>query len=163
RPRSYATVFFRVLVASADALRVELWDRGEFHGARSVTGEGSRQVRARRLALGAAELVRRLRQKRLAEARQLAEDKAKRAREEAQQRDWAHRPTLALGAAGTFALVGPGDLWLAGPELAGQLRPGHAARVDLAVRWMWGRASDVDDSTASWLELAIVPSHLFRF
>lgn len=162
RPRNYATVYFRVLAMRADALRVELWERGEFHGARSVSGEGSRQLRARRIALGAAELVRRLRQKRLAEARRLAEEEARLARERAQREAWEQEQTVALGSELVAAAVGPGDLWLVGPGLSGDLRFAGGARLDLGVRYLAGAAPHVDDSAATWFELAIAPGYQLR-
>jgi hypothetical protein len=161
-PRSYTTVFFRVLVPRADALRIELWDRGEFHGARSISGQGSRQLRARRVALGAAELVRRLREKRLAEARQLAEQKERLAQEQAERDAWEHKPAIALASRVSGAVVGPGDLWLAGPGLSGQLRLAGGARLDLGIRWLWGGAPGVDDARVSWLELEVTPSQALR-
>jgi hypothetical protein len=161
-PRSYSSVFFRVLVPRTDALRVELWDRGEFHGARSVSGHGSRQLRARRVALGAAELVRRLREKRLAEARQLAEQQERAAREQAEREAWEQKPTLALASRASGALIGPGDLWLAGPGLSGQLRLGHGARLDLGARWLWGGSPELDQTRVTWLELELAPSYALR-
>jgi hypothetical protein len=161
-PRSYQTMFFRVLVSHADTLRIELWDRGEFHGARKISGGGTRQLRARRIALGAAELVRRLRQKRIAEARQLAEEKERLAREQAERDAWEHKPTLALASSVSGALVGPGDLWLVGPGLAGQLRLARGARLELGARWLSGGAPGAGDSPATWLELALAPSYALR-
>jgi hypothetical protein len=161
-PRTYATVFFRVLVVSADSLRVELWERGEFYGARSVSGEGSRQIRARRLALGAAELVHRLRQRRLAEARHLAEEQRRLEREAAEREAWEQKPTIALGTGAVVAFIGPGDAWLAGPELAGELRLARGPRLDLGLRWLWGGAGEVNDSGVSWLEILLAPSYVLR-
>jgi hypothetical protein len=159
---SYTTVFFRVFVVGADVLRIELWDKGEFHGARRVSGEGSRQLRARRIALGAGELARRLRQNRIAEARHLAEEQQRIAREQAEREAWEYKPTLALAAGATAAAVGPSDLWLAGPGLSGQLRLARGARIDLGVRVLAGSAPDVDDSSVTWLEMSLAPSYALR-
>ncbi|HMR08263.1 MAG TPA: hypothetical protein PKA88_20920, partial [Polyangiaceae bacterium] len=40
-PGAASTVFFRVLAPSHDRLHVELWDRGDFYGARGVSVTGS--------------------------------------------------------------------------------------------------------------------------
>lgn len=161
-PPAYTTVFFRVFVVRADALRVELWDKGEFHGARSVSGEGSRQLRARRIALGAGELVRRLRQKRLAEAKALADERERLAREAAEREKWEQKSTLAFVPAATAAAIGPTDFWLAGPGMSGQARLGGGARLDLGVRFLAGDASAVDDAGVSWFEISLAPSYALR-
>jgi hypothetical protein len=161
-PASYTTVFFRVFVVRADALRVELWDKGEFHGARSVSGEGSRQLRARRIALGAGELVRRLRQKRLAEAKALADEQARLAREAAERDKWEQKSTLAFVPGATAAAIGPTELWLAGPGMTGQARLGGGARLDLGVRFLAGAAPAADDASTSWFEMSLAPSYSVR-
>ncbi|HYP90384.1 MAG TPA: hypothetical protein VEQ59_19565, partial [Polyangiaceae bacterium] len=63
--RGTPVLFFRVLGRDAGTLRLELWERGEFHGARTLSGAGENpQLVARRVALAAAELGRRLARKR---------------------------------------------------------------------------------------------------
>jgi hypothetical protein len=160
-PAITPSVFFRVLVPDSEALRIELWERGSFYGARGVSVEGPRQVRARRLALGAAELVRRLRARRLAEARRLEAEEARLATERRERELWQRHDTLAVGAGLGTALVGPGDLWLAGPALSAELRLESGGRLDLGARWLFGQSPELD-SSASWLEMSVAPSTLVR-
>ena len=50
--RARAPLFFRVIKVEQD-VRVELWERGEYHGARVVSGSNAAgQLGARRVALG---------------------------------------------------------------------------------------------------------------
>src|SRR6185503_9592831 len=62
-------LYFRIVALSAATLRVELWELGQPRGARSVSAAGNDMLKARRIALAAAELARRLRQQRLSEIR----------------------------------------------------------------------------------------------
>src|SRR5258706_16211119 len=77
--RAAATLFFRVLGRPDGALRVELWERGEFHGARVLSASGENaQLVARRVTLAAAELGRRLSRKRQAQLeREQVEERAR--------------------------------------------------------------------------------------
>lgn len=82
--RSTADLFFRVLRRNGGALRIELWERGEFYGARSLNVAGENpQLLARRVALASAELARRLARRREAT---LARDA--RVREARLAREW---------------------------------------------------------------------------
>ncbi len=155
-----ASLYFRVLVTDRGTLRVELWDRGEFGGARSLsTARGSAQIRSRRIALAAAELARRLKQKRVYEAQQRLEEK-KRAEREQKAAAAARAPRLALLAGAVGATVGPADAWLAGPTLAGQLRVGPRGRLAVGAAWMLGTAPLASGApSARWLELSIAPSY----
>ena len=66
--RARAPLFFRVVLVEPD-VRVELWERGEYYGARVVSGSNAAgQLGARRVALAAAELARRLQRKRQVQA-----------------------------------------------------------------------------------------------
>lgn len=160
RAHPSSILFFRVLVTKKGTVRVELWDRGEFGGAFSVSAaHGSSQIRSRRIALAAAELARRLRQKRLYEAQQLARAK-KRADGEQKAAAAARAPRMALGAGALGAVVGPGDAWLAGPTLSGQLRVGGRARLGVGAAWMAGAVPAADGApVARWLELSLAPSY----
>lgn len=154
--RRRAALFFRVLPARvAGSLRVELWDRGEFHGARTVAGQGSRaELLARRVALAAAELAESLRVKRDLEAR--ASERARAAAAEEQRAPEARDVTLLAGA--RAALVGPGALALVGPELGTRLRLRGRLRLEASLAGLAGTAADLSpDSGARWLELAVVP------
>lgn len=156
-PRGTA-LFFRVSIAQHRTFRVELWDRGEFCGARLLTRErGSPELRARRVALAAAELARGLHQQRL---REIALVNAKRkAAENAKNEAAARVPRLALAAGGLAAWLGSSNAWLAGPELRGELRFPGGARVGLGVASLAGRLGGVPGSPGlRWFELALSPS-----
>ena len=137
-------LFFRVLGRPDGSLRIELWERGEYHGARALTGAGENpQLVARRVALAAAELARRLARKR--EATLQREEKLRRARE-ASERELrertqdgpvALRAELGLGAA-------PGKLWLFGQQLTGELTLRGPLRLDVGGElWQGSLASSL--------------------
>jgi hypothetical protein len=159
------SLFVRVLGEGDDQLRVELWEHGVFHGARLVAvGEGtSAQLRARRIALTAATLGRRLRISRIREGRLAAE----RARLEAEAERAAQQlpppSRVALGAHARAAVVGPRGFWLTGPGLEGQIRLAGGERLDLGVSWLTGTAPVLDGSPPlQWLELSAAPGYAFR-
>ncbi len=154
--RAPMPLFFRVVQFGAD-LRVELWQRGEFHGARVVSGTSSGgQLSARRVALAAAELARRLQKKRQMQAERERLDA--RARADARAREargtldgpLALRPSLLVADVGSMASV------LAGPRLLGQWTFAPRTRLDAGFSWLAGSAPD--SSKAEWLELSIAPS-----
>ena len=124
-------LFFRVLGRADGSLRIELWERGEYHGARSLSGAGETpQLVARRVALAAAELGRRLARKREAtlardqRLRRSREALAREERERTQEGPVALRPELALGHV-------PAKLWLFGERLSGELSLRGALRLDV--------------------------------
>jgi len=130
-PRGAPVLFFRVLGRADGSLRIELWERGEYHGARVLNGGGENpQLVARRVALAAAELGRRLARKREATlARDERLKKARAARERAQRgrtQDGpvALRSELSLGAT-------PGKLLLLGQRLSGELTLRGPLRLDV--------------------------------
>ncbi|HVW25904.1 MAG TPA: hypothetical protein VHC69_11065 [Polyangiaceae bacterium] len=133
-------LYFRILAPSQTSLRVELWELGQPYGARSVSAVGSANLKARRIALAAAELARRLRQRRLAEIaereRALSSDEAARAK---------HggfpiygRLTWSAGLRG--AAAGVSSAWLLGPAIDGTLRFGSGPRLSLGAAWLAGEA-----------------------
>ena len=152
-------LFFRVLATRPEEIRVELWERGEYHGARSVSlSRGTAQLHARRIALAAAELARRLRGKRIAEAQRLARPQSNGDSED----DGAHagRVRAGIGAGVRAAALGPGDAWLVGPALAGRLRLGESVRFELAGAWMQGQATALSGApTTSWMEVSLAPGY----
>jgi hypothetical protein len=151
-------LFFRVVELDASTLRVELWERGDFYGARSIsTAGGNGQLHARRVALAAAELARRLRRQRLLEAARLR--RQARAAANASSSEARRRKTPRLVVAPSFGafLVGPNDLWLAGPSLGSTLSAG-AARLGLGASWWGGRTrSNGARSWLEWSELSVTP------
>ena len=148
-----------MLATRPEGIRVELWERGEFHGARSVSlSSGTSQLHARRIALAAAELARRLRGKRIAEAKRLSSPRSN--GDNGDDGLSSGRPRAGIGAAVRAAGIGPSDLWLVGPELAGRLRLGESVRFELAGAWMQGQSPALSGSpTTSWMELSLAPGY----
>jgi hypothetical protein len=157
--RHPAALFYRVLATDPQTIRVELWERGEFHGARKVSlAQGTAQILARRIALAAAELARRLRRKRLAEAAQPKKDP---------NLDSAgagvDQARVAFGAGAGAVLLGPGDAMLLGPQLGAELRFASGARLGLGSAWLLGSAVGLDGSPPmEWLELSLSPSYALK-
>jgi hypothetical protein len=151
-----SSLFFRVVQVGQD-LRVELWERGEFLGARVVSGtRAAGQLGARRVALAAAELARRLQKKRQLQAeRERAEELTRLRARESEARRTLDGP-LALRP--SFEAVSVGDMSAAlfGPRLLGQWTFAKRARVDAGLAWLAGEAPDA--AKAEWLELSVVPS-----
>ncbi len=161
-PQAMSTVFFRVLVPAPDRLHVELWDRGDFYGARRVSVTGSARLRSRRIALGAAELAWRLRQRRLVQARRIEqeEQRALAAEQQAERERRLQGVTLTAGAKGAFVSSAG---WLAGPELSGGYRFLGGSRAALSLGAYTGQASDIDGSPGwRWLEAGLRGGHGFR-
>jgi hypothetical protein len=154
--RARSSWFFRVVQVGQD-LRVELWERGEFHGARVVSGQNAAgQLGARRVALAAAELARRLQKKLQVQAeREHSEEAARllaRAREARRTLDGplALRPSLEV------ADIGGMSATLVGPRLLGQWNFAKRARLDGGLAWLAGDAPD--SAQVEWLELSLTPS-----
>jgi hypothetical protein len=151
-----SSLFFRVVQVGQD-LRVELWERGEFHGARTVSGTNAAgQLGARRVALAAAELARRLQKKQQIQADRERADAASRllARQRAARRTLSG--PLALRPSFEAADVGAGSALLLGPRLLGQWTFDRRARLDGGLAWLAGSAPDA--ARTEWLELSLVPS-----
>jgi hypothetical protein len=136
-PRGLPVLFFRVQGRPDGSLRVELWDRGEYHGARLLSGSGENpQLVARRVALAAAELGRRLARKR--EATLARDERLKKARL-AQLKALAERTQdgpLALRSELAYARA-KGVSWLLGQQLSGELTLRGGLRLDVGAE-LWG-------------------------
>lgn len=150
------TLHCRVLLDDG-ALRVEVWARGESAGTRRVSLQGTPALVARRVALAAAELARRLAHMRHAEARRV-EREAREAEqlERAQALDrQRRRPALATRAHG----VGFADgAYLVGPGVAAELNGDHPLRIELGARWGAGQLTLLPESPAwSVVELNVTP------
>jgi hypothetical protein len=148
-------LYFRVLPLSATSLRVELWELGQSYGARSVSSAGSDTLKARRIALAAAELARQLRQRRVAEL-----GAAQRAREaaEAPQGERTGFPIygrFVWSASARGASVGGADAWLLGPAASTTLRFSSGQRLSLDVAWLVGAAPLLGGSGVRWLEAGL--------
>jgi hypothetical protein len=125
-------LFVRVLGREGGALRLELWERGEFNGARALNGAGENPALfARRVALAAAELGRRLARKREALRKREARLEQARLENEQQLRARTQDGPLALRSELGVAVV-PKSLWLVGPQATLELTLRGALRLDLA-------------------------------
>jgi hypothetical protein len=153
------TVFFRIREASPESLRIELWERGDYYGSRKLSSQGTPRLVARRLALGGAELVRGLLERREREARAFEDEQTERERQRARLEELERWPGIMLETTATGAAIGPSDAWLAGTSLSGQLRFQGGSRVGLGVSWLFGQGAN--DASMRWLELAITPGHAF--
>lgn len=136
--RGDPTLFLRVLGRADGALRIELWERGEFHGQRVLSGAGENpQLVARRVALAAAELARRLARKREAAlARAERQDRARRARAAAERARTQDGP-LALRS--ELAFANSARTWLVGSRLTAEATLAPPLRVDLGAELWTGR------------------------
>jgi hypothetical protein len=138
--RGRSVLFFRVL-GREGGLRVELWERGEFHGARTLSGAGENpQLVARRVALAAAELGRRLARKREAA---LARDERLRESRIARQHELQQRTQdgpIALRAELSVALS-PGKLALFGQRVTAERSLYRQLRLDIGGE-LWGGTLD---------------------
>jgi hypothetical protein len=135
-----AALFVRVLVAGDNQLRVELWERGNAHGARLVLGaQGSAQLLARRVALATAALARELGERRRDEAvaRAREQRRALAFARAARDRTLDGPRALRVGVAGSLGR----ELALLGPSLTAELHAYHAARLDLGASLGIGRVA----------------------
>ncbi len=134
--RAAPVLFFRVL-GRDEGLRIELWERGEFHGARTLSRAGENpQLVARRVALVAAELGRRLARKRSAA---LARDERLRERRIARQHELRQRTQegpIALRAE-LAAALSPGKLHLLGQRVTAERSIYQKLRLDVGGE-LWG-------------------------
>ncbi len=128
--RGAAVLFFRVLGRADGSLRVELWERGEFHGARLLSGVGvNPQLVARRVALAAAELGRRLARKR--EAALARDERLKKARETSARQQHERTQDGPVALRSELALAGAAaKLLLYGQRLGAEVSLRGALRLD---------------------------------
>jgi hypothetical protein len=138
--RGASTLFFRVLGRQDGTLRIELWERGEYHGQRSLSGTGANpQLVARRVALAAAELGRRLARKREAQLAREQRIRASREASEREQRERTQEGPVALRSELFFGAA-PDKLVLFGSRLSGELSLLGPLRLDvggeLGVGWL---------------------------
>jgi len=162
-PGARQTVYFRVLATSPKTLRVELWDKGDYYGARRLSSADVKELLARRVALAAGALVRDLKIRRAAEVRALEQQKERLQQQREALAEALRWPAVTVEGKLALAAVGPGDMVLGGPGLAGQFRLRSGSRVGLGATWMVGAVSRASGSPAlSWLEVAVTPEHAFR-
>jgi hypothetical protein len=148
RARGAPVLFFRVLGRPERGLRIELWERGEYHGQRTLSsGNENPQLVARRVALAAAELGRRLARKREATLAREERQRAFHLAREKEQRERTQEGPLALRSELWSGGV-PDRLMLLGTRLVGEISLQHALRLDLSAElaggWLeGGRGSDL--------------------
>ena len=153
--RGPAPLFFRVVQVGHD-VRVELWERGEYHGARLVSGSNAAgQLGARRVALAAAELARRLQKKRKMQAQRERLAELARTEEAAREARRALDGPLALRSSLEVATIGKFSSVLAGPRLLGQWTFAQRSRIEGGFAWLAGSAPA--SAHAEWLELSLAP------
>lgn len=154
-------LYFRVVESAEGTTRVELWERGSYYGARTISTRGGPRLRPRRIALAAAELARRLKQRRIAEARRLAaEARRKREIEELARRTPPFART-AFSAGMDGAWTTEGNLWMLGPRLGTEVRFGSGLRLSAAGAWRFGRVAGLDPApSVQWIEVEAAPGYL---
>lgn len=151
-------LYFRVRSVAAGSLRVELWELGKPHGARSLSASGAKALEGRRISLAAAELARQLRTRRLAELAALEDAGGE---EGAEARGGARLPLYArfVWSAGARGAVLPAsDTWFVGPGADVALAFDGGQRVGLGAAWLTGRAFG---QSARWLEVRLAASQGF--
>lgn len=157
RARGAPVLFFRVLGRPDRGLRIELWERGEYHGQRTLgSGAESPQLVARRVALAAAELGRRLARKREATLAREERQRALRVAREKKQRERTQDGPLALRSE-LWAGGVPKRLVLLGTRLVGEISLQRALRLDLSAElaggWLEGGRGSELAATLSGLRL----------
>jgi hypothetical protein len=153
--RARAPLFFRVVRVGPD-VRVELWERGEYYGARVVSGSNAAgQLGARRVALAAAELARRLQKKRQTQAERERLAELARAEEAALEARRALDGPFSLRTSLEGASIGDFAATLAGPRLLGQWTLAQRTRFEAGFAWLAGSAPA--SANAEWLELSLAP------
>ena len=135
--RPAPALVFRVLGRADGSLRIELWERGEYHGQRTLNATGENpQLVARRVALAAAELCRRLARKREAAIARDERLRQTRTAHERAERERTQEGPLALRSELGFAVT-PAKLRLFGSRLAAEASLRGPLRLDLGAE-LWG-------------------------
>ena len=147
-------LFVRVLSVEPGSLRLELWQYGEIQLARSVKLQMDRvRLNARRIALVAAELTRRLKRRRLlAHAEQERREKEQNRKKELER----PLPRLTLRPSLEAALLPGADWVMAGPRLEAGMQLTPSASLHLGGAWLQGSLSETN---SQWLEFAIMPQY----
>jgi hypothetical protein len=145
-------LYFRIVALSPTTLRIELWELGQPRGARSVSAAGNDILKARRIALAAAELARRLRQQRLSEIR-AAREQPKEVEDTKKRAGVPIYGRLAWSAGAEAAVLGAGN-WVAGPAVHAALRFHSGPRVMVGGNWLAGEAPSFSSGASlRWAEV----------
>lgn len=157
------TLFYRLVLTPAGELRIELWELGEFYGARRVsTAHGDKKLLARHIALATAELAQRLSRAHSQKAKQL-ELQARRDLEERRARlERTRRERWALVSQAGAAWLPDAEAGLAGPRLGFQLNHPHRGRVEWSAAWLFGTVTGIPEVRGiEWLEVRAAPQLRF--
>jgi hypothetical protein len=162
--RSYQqplTLFYRLLLTHAGELRIELWERGEFYGARRVSAaHGNKKLLARHVALATAELAQRLSRAHSQRAKEVEEVERRARQHELARAEAARLERWALVSVADAAWLPDAEAALLGPRLGFQLNQPKHGRLEFTVGWLFstgGALPGVDG--LEWLELKFAPSY----
>jgi hypothetical protein len=151
-------VFVRVRRKDSRVL-VELWYRGEFGGQRQLSSASGPQVIARRIALAAGELARRLRDYRVASLQRGRKKQSK--AEQLQRRGLPIYALPNLAPALVLSRTG-GDWWFIGPELMIGLSANNGARLALSFAAFAVSPLKAEGALAEWFEMGLRPGYDVR-
>lgn len=157
------TLFYRLVLTPAGELRIELWELGEFYGARRVsTAHGDKKLLARHIALATAELAQRLSRTHSQKAKRLEHQARQDLEARRAQIERARRERWALVSQGGAAWLPDQNAWLAGPRLGFQLNHPHRGRVEWSAAWLFGTAGGIPEVHGiEWLEVRAAPQLRF--
>ncbi len=157
------SLFYRLLVADNGELRIELWELGEFYGARRVsTAHGDKKLLARHVALATAELAQRLSRAHTQLAKELERKRKNEAREARERAEKERRERWALLSRLEVAWLPRPNAWLTGPRLGFQLNHPHSGRLEVSASWLYGTTNDLKSRDGfEWLELKVAPAYRF--
>ncbi|HEY6723668.1 MAG TPA: hypothetical protein VI197_06530 [Polyangiaceae bacterium] len=160
---SSLTLFYRLVLTPAGELRIELWELGEFYGARRVsTAHGDKKLLARHIALATAELAQRLSRTHSQKAKQLEHQARQNLEARRAEVERARRERWALVSQGGAAWLPEPSAWLAGPRLGVQLNHPQRGRVEWSAAWLFGAAGGIPEVHGiEWLEVRAAPQLRF--
>jgi hypothetical protein len=162
RPEIRTALFYRIVARPDNVLVLELWERGQLHGKRTISGVGgSERLRARLVALAAAELARHLRHRRLVQARRHEADERRRRDQERAALLAPPFARLSYASGASLLALTTGDLLVAGPALSGTLSFGAGPRLALRASSLHGAFEGGGErALGQWYDLALLPSYV---
>lgn len=137
------SLYVRV-VSAEQKIIVSLWDRGEYVGRRSISNTGHASVKARRVGLAVAELVRQLGDARKRAIRQHERDLALAEQREIKLRDKRAREALGLRSGVDALWIGEGA-WLLGPSVGLDFNGYFPLQFSTRVGWLAGEVPALKD------------------
>lgn len=140
-------LFFRV-VDDDGVIRIELWERGEFHGARTLSAQGTKRLLARKIALATTQLAMRLRRVRLLERKQAQEQQEEQELEPPRRLPLQAR--FILGTEARATLLTGGGAWAVGPGIWTQLRFDSGPVVELGLSHQAGSVEGLQQTSWRW-------------